>query len=62
MDIKNVFLHGDLCEEVYMEVEQPPDFVNREEHSQLCHGKVYQFRKSLYVLQQSSQAWLGKFS
>ena len=49
LDIKNVFLHGDLQEEVYME--QPPGFV-----AQGKIGKVFRFRKSLYGLKQSSHA------
>ena len=43
LDIKNVFVHGDLQEEVYME--QPPRFV-----SQGKIGEVCLLRKSLYGL------------
>ena len=55
LDIKNVFLHGDLQDEVYME--QPLGFVAQGEI-----GKVYRLRKSLYGLKQSPRAWFGKFS
>ena len=41
LDIKNVFLHEDLVEDVYME--QPPGFVAQGEI-----GRVYRLRKSLY--------------
>ena len=55
LDIKNVFLHGDLQEEVYME--QPLGLVAQGEI-----GKVCRLRKSLYGLKQSPRAWFGKFS
>ena len=49
LDIKNVFLHGDLQEEVYME--QPLGFVAQGEIGRVCH-----LRKSLYGLKQSPHA------
>ena len=42
-DIKNVFLHGDLAEEVCME--QPPGFVAQGESGLVCKQ-----RRSLYGL------------
>ena len=55
LDNKNVFLHGDLAENVYME--QPPGFVAQGEI-----GKVCRLRKSLYGLKQSPRACFGKFN
>ena len=55
LDIKIVFLHGDLTKEVYME--QPPGLVAQGEIGRVCH-----LRKSLYGLKQSPRAWFGKFS
>ena len=43
LDIMNVFLHGNLQEEVYME--QPPGFVAQGEIGKVCH-----FWKSMYGL------------
>jgi len=43
MDVKNVFLHGDLQEEVYME--QPPGYVD-----QTRLNLVYRLKKALYGL------------
>ena len=52
LDIKNVFLHDDLPEEVY--VEQPPGFVAQEKSSFVCR-----LHRSL---KQSLRAWFGHFS
>ena len=41
LDIRNVFLHGDIQEEVYME--QPPGFVTQGEIGNVCR-----LRKTLY--------------
>ena len=55
LDIKNVFLHGDLAEEVYME--QPLGFVAQGESGLVCI-----LRHSLYGLKQSPQVWFSRFS
>jgi hypothetical protein len=53
MDIKNVFFHGDLQEEMYME--QPPGYVN-----QTRPNLVYRLKKALYGLKQTPKAWSDK--
>jgi len=53
MDVKNVFLHGDLQEEVYME--QPLGYVD-----QTCPNLVYKLKKALYGLKQAPRAWSDK--
>jgi len=51
-DVKNAFLHGQLEEEVYMEI--PPCFRSSEEGN-----KVYRLKKALHRLKQSPCAWFG---
>jgi len=53
MDVNNVFLHGDLREEVYME--QPPGYVDQTRLNLVCRLK-----KALYGLKQTSRAWSNK--
>ena len=53
MDVKNVFLNGDLSEEVYM---QPPPSLSVESNK-VCH-----LQRALYGLKQASRAWFAKFS
>ena len=55
LDIKNVFLHRDLVEEVYME--QPPSLAAQGESGLVC-----KLRRSLYGLKQSPQTWFSRFS
>ena len=54
LDVKNVFLNGDLEEEVFMSL--PPGFKER-----LGSDKVYRLRKFLYGLKQSPSAWFERF-
>ncbi len=53
MDVNNVFLHGDLQEEMYME--QPTCYVDQT-HPNL----VYRLKKALYGLKQAPRAWSDK--
>ena len=53
-DVKNVFLHGELEEEIYMSI--PPRFSGSDEN------KVCRLKKALYGLKQSPCAWFGRFA
>nr|GEW74722.1 hypothetical protein [Tanacetum cinerariifolium] len=55
IDVKTVFLNGDLKEEVY--VSQPEGFVDPEHPTH-----VYRLKKALYGLKQASRAWYNTLS
>nr|GEU29655.1 hypothetical protein [Tanacetum cinerariifolium] len=55
MDVKTVFLHGSLKEDVY--VCQPEGFIDADHPSH-----VYKLKKDLYGLKQAPRAWYDKLS
>nr|GEY02956.1 copia protein [Tanacetum cinerariifolium] len=55
MDVKTVFLHGSLKEDVY--VYQPEGFIDVDNPSH-----VYKLKKALYGLKQAPRAWYDKLS
>lgn len=55
LDVKNVFLNGDLAEEVYTSI--PTGFENETNKDEVC-----KLNKSLYGLKQSPRAWFKTFT
>lgn len=53
LDVKSVFLHGELHEVVY--VDQPQGFVKKGSEE-----KAYKLKKALYGLKQAPRAWFSK--
>ncbi|KAM1012004.1 hypothetical protein ACFX2C_047285 [Malus domestica] len=55
-DVKNTFLHGDLTEEIYMDL--PPGCNAPDKYKRKMCG----LKKSLYGMKQSPRAWFGRFT
>ena len=55
LDVKNAFLHGNLEEEVYMDI--PPGYTITLKAKIACR-----LQRAFYGLKQSPRAWFGRFS
>ena len=54
MDVKTMFLHGDLHEDIYMQ--QPEGFVEKGREHLVC-----KLKKNIYGLKQEPREWYHKF-
>lgn len=59
MDVSNFFLHGDLDEEIYMNL---PQGYMPSDGTCLPLNPVCRLRKSLYNLKQTSKQWYKSYS
>ena len=55
VDMNNAFLHGELCEEVF--ISQPKGFEDKRKPQYIC-----KLKKALYGLKQTPRAWYNKLS
>jgi hypothetical protein len=53
MDLKTIFLNGEVEQEVY--IEQPEGFIIHDKRSHVC-----KLKKVLYGLKQTPRAWYGR--